>query len=161
MAKSKEEKKLIRAMYVQVQENKAAIANADNGRYITDGAFRLNNSSAIINLKTASNPLQLRDAYADLLEKSKSKVEANGILGIVDNSPTHMGATIAEWTADFKTSIARINKVAMLRQIEMDEIALTQMDPTILAQIKLEEIQKRNEGIAAAKVQAGTPVSVA
>lgn len=161
MAKTKDQKKAIRAMYNQVQENKAAIANAENGRYLTDGNFRVNNSSAIINLKTASNPLQLRDAYADLLEKSKSKAEANAILGISDESPTHMGASIAEWTADFKTSIARINKVAMLRQVEQDEAFLLTMDPAILHEIKMDEIAARNNAISATKAQAGTPVSTA
>lgn len=159
MAKTKDQKKAIRAMYNQVQENKAAIANAENGRYITDGNFRLSNASAILNLKTESNPMRLRDAFADLLEKFKSKVEANTVLGLVETEITHFGASLSEWTSDFKTSIARINKVAMLRQVEQDEAFLLTMDPAILHEIKMDEIAARNTAIAATKAQAAIPTT--
>lgn len=158
MAKTKEQIKLVRALFQQVQSTRAALESAKKALYVTDGNFRLNNASAIINLKTETSVNRLRDAFASLLELNKSKVEANKILGIVETSTLHMGASIAEWTQDFQTAVARINQVVMLRQVEEDERVLTTMDPSILADIKLEEMAKRQAAFAATQAQAGAAV---
>lgn len=155
--KSKEMKKQIRDLYLVVQANKAALANAAKGIYITDGNFRVSNASAIISIKTETNILRLRDAYASLLEVTKSKAEANKILGIEEAEIKHMGATVAEWTSDFKTRIAVINNAVEVRNLERDEARLKAMDPTLLQEIEFEEMSKRNAAIAATQTQAGAP----
>lgn len=145
MAKQKEKEKgnQVRDLYEKVQSNKERLLNAESGRYLTDGNFRLDQNSAIINLKAEKNLIKLRDAYASLIEKFNSKLEANSVLGLPELGLTHYGATLKEWTSDFTTSVDRVNKSELLRKIQIDEEYLLTLDPSILEEIKLEEIASR------------------
>lgn len=147
MAKTSKQKELIRSLYNQVQSNKAALESASIGRYITDGAFKANSSAGIVQIKSSNSVTQLRDALASLISVRSNKKEANAILGITEVF-THQGATEEEWIADFKTRIAVLNNAALRAQVEDDEKTLLSMDPSILAEIKLDEIAKRNAGAA-------------
>lgn len=139
MAKEKKssKKEMIRTFFKAIQKQKADIEAASKGQYKTDGLFDMNRLT--INLKTERNVLRLRDGVAALLEKFSYQDKANELLGL-ESSNLIQGVSKEDWLEDFKVSVVKLQLIERRKKLEHDEAELMKMDPTLLADIKMEEM---------------------
>ena len=135
----------IRELYYKVQGQKTALANAEQGKYCTDGFFKYGNSTPAIDIRTVRHTDKIAEMLAFLLDKQRSNKEAGEILGLSGTSFTWQGATVENWTSDFKTRIAQINMVeqkANLARAESQLETFKGQDPEFFAAIELEKIDQ-------------------
>lgn len=133
----------IRALYYKVQEQKTAVYNAEQGRYCTDGYFKYGNNTPAIDIKTIRQSEKIAEMLAFLLDKQRSNKEAAEILGLANPVFTWQGATIEDWTADFKTRVTQINIIDKKNKLALAEAELAKhraSDPEFFASIELEKI---------------------
>ena len=104
-SKDKEVKKL----FDVVSEKKKEIAKAEKPSWETKCSFSYEDgTNRRLNLHTVSDSNQLIEAFAYLLEKEKSHLEAANQLGLTLDFQW-MGFTVEQWKSDFKTRAFKIN----------------------------------------------------
>ncbi len=141
-AKNKELKERVRLLYKKVQARKASIEGAEKGSYVTDGVFRFGNNAQVIDIKTVSHLNKIKEILSFLLEKEAFDAKANEVLGLKEGF-TWYGANLKEWTNDLLVRKTQLTLIAEKTQLKADEDALLAMDSTLLAEIRLEEMENR------------------
>lgn len=130
----------VRSLYATVQTKKAQIASAEKGTYVTDGQFRYSNNSQLYDIRTVRHTNQLQEMLAFLLGKQRDFVDAGKLLG-VENDFTWFGATVDQWTSDFKVRSTQINIVKRKAELQELEAKLLRIaSPEFLAELELAEI---------------------
>lgn len=131
----------VRTLYATVQTQKAEIAQAEKGSYVTDGQFRFSNTSQVHDIRSVRHTNKLQEMAAFLIGKQRDFDEAGKLLG-VENEFTWEGATVDQWVADLKVRSAQIelvNRKAKLAKLE--EKLLRIASPEFLAELELEAIK--------------------
>lgn len=134
----------VRELYAKVQAQKAEIANAEKGQFVTDCQFRYGNSSQVHDIRTIRHTNQLQEILAFLLGKRRDFDDAGKILGI-QNEFTWFGATLDQWTADIKVRAAQleiVRKRADLLEAETKLMSVASaVDAGFLAELELENVK--------------------
>lgn len=131
----------VKTLYATVQTQKAQIASAEKGTYVTDGQFRYSNNSQLYDIRTVRHTNQLQEMLAFLLGKQRDFVEAGKLLG-VENEFTWFGAAVDQWASDFKVRSTQINIVKRKAELQELEAKLLRIaSPEFLAELELEQIK--------------------
>lgn len=131
---TKTQDKLVMDMRNQLLDKRKALLNSENPVYKTSGMFRPNFGTprGEINIKVASKN-QLLDAYVALNNRNDAAKALNIEPGV------HLGYSIKDWVADFKTRISVIDRNENLAEVDRLEKELSTL---------LTAKQKREIGIA-------------
>lgn len=131
----------VRTLYQTVQKQKAEIASAEKGNYVTDGQFRYSNTGQIFDIRTVRHSNQLQEFLAFLIGKEKDFAEAGKELGL-ENEFTWHGATRDQWANDFKVRATQIELVSRKANLIEQEAKLLRIaSKEFIAELELESIK--------------------
>lgn len=133
------------ALITDVKNRKAEIAKAlGKSNYLTNCTFsyvdgKLNDA---INIHVQTDVKTLVSIVAFLKERERGYLEAGTLLG-VENLPNFMwnGYSVADWTEDVKTRLAKVQVAVKQKKLESLEARLNLIiSPELRAQMELEAI---------------------
>jgi len=131
----------VRTLYAKVQTQKAEIASAERGTFVTNGDFRYSNGGQSFQIQTIRHLNQLQEIAAFLVGKQKDYAEAGKLLGI-DTEFTWMGATFNQWINDLKVRAVQVELVNRKEKLAKLESKLLRIaSPEFLAELELEAIK--------------------
>lgn len=133
-------KDTVRSLYNKVQKEKAKLAAAVKGSYVTDGNFRFGANTQVIDIKIVRNTDQLTDMMSFLLQKQDYHDQAQAALEIEPTTFKWFGATVEEWANDLSVRATTIDMVARKAKLQTLETKLLSMDADLLKEIELEAI---------------------
>lgn len=131
----------VRTLYATVQKQKAEIASAEKGTFVTNGDFRYSNGGQSFQIPSLRHANQLQEIMAFLVGKSKDYSEAGKLLGL-ETEFTWQGCTLSQWTNDLKvraTQVELVNRKEKLAKLE--EKLLRIASPEFIAELELEAIK--------------------
>lgn len=147
MATSKEKKKLIQAMYDEVQVKKANLLAAETPHYKTNGLFKQDQRSAAVDIKVLRSTEEIEDIAMFLSSRSDLRNKVRKELGLSELPLVHQSVSITDWMYDLKIRVTQIEKTKIAADIAAMETELKRLSPEIEEDESLKALKSKIAGL--------------